>query len=435
MYIMANVAVIGTQWGDEGKGKIVDIYAEDADVIARFQGGNNAGHTLVVNGVQTILHLIPSGILHDGKICIIGNGVVIDPKVLIEEMNALKMRGLLPANTRLFVSDRAQVIMPYHRSIDVARESHGVGKKIGTTGRGIGPAYEDKIARVGIRICDLMDKDLFKEKLNRNIEEKNFYLTKLFQEEPLDENSMYSEYLEYADQIRPYVKDTSIIMGEELRKGKKILFEGAQGTHLDIDHGTFPYVTSSNTVAGNAACGTGVGPAVINSVVGICKAYTTRVGEGPFPTELNDEIGDCIREVGHEYGATTGRKRRCGWLDMVVVRQSVRLSGITGIALTKLDVLTGLDTLKICVAYKTPQGEFTESLPSNPRLLAQCQPVYEEMDGWKEDITKAKDIENLPRNTRKYIERLETLAGVKLVLVSVGAGREETIILKNPFSR
>ncbi|MEI8171854.1 MAG: adenylosuccinate synthase [Deltaproteobacteria bacterium] len=430
---MANVAIIGTQWGDEGKGKVVDLYAQDADVIARFQGGNNAGHTLVVKGQQTILHLVPSGILHDWKICIIGNGVVVDPKVLIEEIEQLKSRGVLPPNTRLFVSEKAHVIMPYHRRIDVARESHGMGKKIGTTGRGIGPAYEDKIARVGIRICDLLDEEVFREKLNRNIDEKNFYLTRLFQEEPLDKEAIYREYRTYADRIRPYVADTSIIMNDEIRKGKKILFEGAQGSHLDIDHGTFPYVTSSNTVAGNAACGTGVGPSAVTAVVGICKAYTTRVGEGPFVTELTCEIGDSIREVGQEYGATTGRKRRCGWLDMVLVRQSVRLSGITGIALTKLDVLTGLEKLKICVGYKTSRGEFTESLPSNPRLLAQCQPIYEEMAGWTEDITKATHVEELPQNTRRYIERLEVLAGVKLVLVSVGAGREETIILKNPF--
>jgi adenylosuccinate synthase len=430
---MVNVAIIGTQWGDEGKGKVVDLYAEDADIIARFQGGNNAGHTLVVKGEQTILHLIPSGILHDGKICIIGNGVVVDPKVLIEEIDRLKNRGLLPPSTKLFVSEKAHVIMPYHRRIDVARESHGLGKKIGTTGKGIGPAYEDKIARVGIRMCDLLDEEVFREKLNRNIEEKNFYLTRLFQEDPLDGEAIFNEYRSYAERIRPYVADTSLIMNDEIRKGKKILFEGAQGSHLDIDHGTFPYVTSSNTVAGNAACGTGVGPSAITTVVGICKAYTTRVGEGPFVTELTCEIGDSIREVGQEYGATTGRKRRCGWLDMVLVRQSVRLSGIKGIALTKLDVLTGLDKLKICIGYETSQGKFAESVPSNPRILAQCQPVYEEMDGWQEDITKARDIEELPQTTRRYIERLEALAGVKLVLISVGAGREETIILKNPF--
>ena len=430
---MANVAIIGTQWGDEGKGKVVDLYAQDADVIARFQGGNNAGHTIVIKGEQSIFHLIPSGILHDNKVCIIGNGVVVNPKVLLQEIDGLTTRGVLPSNTKLYVSEKAHVIMPYHWRLDMARESHGLGKKIGTTGRGIGPTYEDKIARVGIRMCDLLDEQVFREKLAKNVEEKNFYLTKLFREEPLDSEAIYREYNVYADRLRPYVADTSMIIHEEIKRGKKILFEGAQGSHLDIDHGTYPYVTSSNTVSGNASCGTGVGPSAVGAVIGICKAYTTRVGEGPFLTELTDEIGDKLREVGHEYGATTGRKRRCGWLDMVLVRQSKRLSGITGIALTKLDVLTGIEKLKICVGYKTQQGKSTESVPSNPRMLAQCEPVYEELDGWKENITKAKKIEELPYNTRRYIERLEDLAGIQSVLVSVGAGREETIILKNPF--
>jgi adenylosuccinate synthase len=323
--------------------------------------------------------------------------------------------------------------MPYHWRLDIARESHGLGKKIGTTGRGIGPTYEDKIARVGIRMCDLLDDEVFREKLAKNVEEKNFYLTKLFQEEPLDSEAIEREYRAYADRLGPYVADTSLIMNEAIKKGKNILFEGAQGSHLDIDHGTYPFVTSSNTVSGNAGCGTGIGPSQIGTVIGICKAYTTRVGGGPFPTELTNEIGDKLREVGHEYGATTGRKRRCGWLDMVLVRQSLRLSGITGIALTKLDVLTGIEKLKICVGYRTQQAEFTESVPSNPRQLAQCEPIYEELEGWKEDITKARKIGELPSSARRYIERLEELAGVKSVLVSVGAGREETIVLKNPF--
>jgi adenylosuccinate synthase len=430
---MANVTIIGTQWGDEGKGKVVDLYALDADVIARFQGGNNAGHTIVIKGEQSIFHLIPSGILHDNKICIIGNGVVVNPKVLLQEIDGLNKRGVLPPNTKLYVSEKAHVIMPYHWRLDIARESHGLGKKIGTTGRGIGPTYEDKIARVGIRMCDLLDEQVFREKLAKNVEEKNFYLTKLFQEEPLDSEAIYREYRIYADRLRPYVADTSMIMNKAIKKGKKILFEGAQGSHLDIDHGTYPFVTSSNTVSGNAGCGTGVGPSLVGAVIGICKAYTTRVGEGPFPTELFDAIGDKLREVGHEYGATTGRKRRCGWLDIVLVRQSIRLSGITGIALTKLDVLTGIEKLKICVGYRTQQGEFTESVPSNPRLLAQCEPIYEEIEGWKDDIAKTRNIGELPYNTRRYIERLEELAGVKSVLVSVGAGREETIVLKNPF--
>jgi adenylosuccinate synthase len=430
---MANVVVVGTQWGDEGKGKVVDIYAENADVIARFQGGNNAGHTLVVGGKQTILHLIPSGILHAGKLCIIGNGVVVDPPVLLEEMDTLKNRGLLPDSTRLLVSEKAHIIMPYHRRIDVARESHSVGKKIGTTGRGIGPAYEDKIARVGIRLCDLLDDEIFHEKLDRNVEEKNFYLTKLFSEEPVDGKAIYEEYRGYAERLRPYAADCSLVMQRQIDQGKRILFEGAQGTHLDIDHGTFPYVTSSSTVAANACCGTGVGPSSIHSVVGICKAYTTRVGEGPFLTELKDETGAKLQQVGQEFGATTGRKRRCGWLDMVLIRQSVRVSGITGIALTKLDVLTGIDKLKICIGYKTEKEEFTVSVPANLRDLSRCRPIYAEMDGWTEDIRGARRIADLPLNTRRYIERLEELSGVKLVLISVGPDRDETIILNNPF--
>lgn len=430
---MANIVVVGTQWGDEGKGKIVDLYAEHANVIARFHGGNNAGHTLVVGGRQTILHLIPSGILHAGKICVIGNGVVVDPRVLIEELDGLKESGLLPVDTRLFISETAHVIMPYHRRIDIARESHNVGKKIGTTGRGIGPAYEDKIARIGIRICDLLDEEVFREKLARNVEEKNFYLTKLFGEEPIDGGAIREEYLAYADRIRPYAADCSLLLQKQIDHGKKILFEGAQGSHLDIDHGTFPYVTSSNTVSGNAACGAGVGPHRVGTVVGICKAYTTRVGEGPFLTELKDETGNRLQQVGQEFGATTGRKRRCGWLDMVLVRHAVRVSGISGLALTKLDVLTGIEKIKICTGYRTEHEEFTESVPANLRLLAKCRPVYEEMDGWTENIRGARRFEDLPRNTRRYIERLETLSGARMFLVSVGPDRNETITLQDPF--
>ena len=431
---MATVVVVGTQWGDEGKGKVADLYAEEADVIARFQGGNNAGHTIVVKGEKTILHLIPSGILYDHKICIIGNGVVVDPLVLIGEIDTLKSRGLFPLHTKLFVSENAHLIMPYHRRIDVARESHRAGKKIGTTGRGIGPAYEDKAARVGIRICDLLDEEVFQEKLKRNVEEKNFYLTRFFQEEPVDGDAIYDEYCAYAHCLGDYAADTSLIINQEIRKRGKILFEGAQGSHLDIDHGTFPFVTSSNTVAGSACCGTGVGPTMINTVIGICKAYTTRVGEGPFPTELTCEVCDRLQEMGQEFGATTGRKRRCAWLDLVMVRQAIRVSGVAGLALTKLDVLTGIEKLKVCVGYKTPWGEeFTESVPANQRVLGQCQPIYEEMDGWTEDISKARYMGELPKNARRYLERLEMLTGCELVLVSLGADREETIILKNPF--
>lgn len=431
---MANAVIVGTQWGDEGKGKIVDIYSEKADIIARFQGGNNAGHTLVVGGRQIVMHLIPSGILHPGKICMIGNGVVVDPAVLIKELKDLKEQGLLPEDTRLYISEKAHVIMPYHRRIDVARESNGVGKKIGTTGRGIGPCYEDKISRVGIRVCDLLDEKVFREKLNRNIEEKNFYLTKLFGEEPLDGEAIFAEYMSYREAIKPYVADCSLILQKEINNGSKILFEGAQGSHLDIDHGTFPYVTSSNTVAGNAACGTGIGPASLQKVIGICKAYTTRVGEGPFPTELKDAVGERLQQIGQEFGATTGRKRRCGWLDAVLVRHSIRLSGINGIALTKLDVLTGIEKIKICTGYRSEDGEFTESVPANLRVLASCQPVYEELNGWREDIRTAKKIEDLPKNTRRYIERLEEIIGAPMALVSVGPDRDETISLCDPFS-
>ena len=430
---MANVAVVGTQWGDEGKGKIVDLYTEKADVIARFQGGNNAGHTLVVKGRKTILHLIPSGVLHDNKICIIGNGVVFDPVVFLQEINELQQGKILPPNTKLFISEKAHVIMPYHRSIDQAREAHATGNKIGTTGRGIGPAYEDKVARTGIRVGDLYEEDLFREKLRHSLEEKNFLLVNFYQQKPLDEEEIAAQYLTYAEKIKPYVADISLILDREVRQGKKILFEGAQGSHLDIDHGTYPYVTSSNTVSANASCGTGIGPGAINKVVGICKAYTTRVGEGPFPTELNDKIGEHMQQVGQEFGATTGRKRRCGWLDMVLVRQAVRVSGISALAVTKLDVLTGLDKLKICVGYKSPSGDYTHAAPASLKALAACEPVYEEFDGWKEEILYAKEMNELPANARKYLKRLEELAEAKIILASVGPGREDTIILEDPF--
>ena len=432
---MANVAVVGTQWGDEGKGKVVDLYAENADVIVRFQGGNNAGHTLVVKGEQTILHLIPSGILHDHKICVIGNGVVVDPLVLLEEIDKLNERGMFPANTKLFVSENAHIIMPYHKRMDLAREAHRGGKKIGTTGRGIGPAYEDKVARIGIRLIDLLNEAAFREKLDAIMDEKNFLLTKYFGEEPVDEEAIFNEYRAYAERMRPYAADASMIVNREIRRGKRILFEGAQGCHLDVDHGTYPFVTSSNTITGGACTGAGVGPSAINTVVGICKAYTTRVGGGPFITELSCEIGEHMQKVGKEFGATTGRRRRCGWLDMVLVRQAVRVSGITGLALTKLDVLTGLDKIKICVGYRTDDGEeFTESVPSNIDTMVKCQPIYEEMDSWTDDISQARRIDELPKNARRYIERLETLADTKLFLISVGAGRNETIMIKNPYS-
>jgi adenylosuccinate synthase len=430
---MSNVAVVGTQWGDEGKGKIVDLYTRNADIVARFQGGNNAGHTLVVKGRTTILHLIPSGILHDQKICIIGNGVVFDPKVFLTEIEELTMAGILPSSTKLYISEKAHLIMPYHRSLDQAREARSAGKKIGTTGRGIGPAYEDKVARTGIRVGDLYETNLFQEKLRQSLEEKNFLMKNYFGAEPLSAEAIADEYLTFAEKIQSYVADTSLILDHEIKKGKKVLFEGAQGCHLDVDHGTYPYVTSSNTVSGNAACGSGIGPGAISTVVGICKAYTTRVGEGPFPTELKDTVGDYLQKAGQEFGATTGRKRRCGWLDMVLVRQAVRVSGISTLAITKLDVLTGLEKLKICVGYKTPQGEFDESVPASIKEFSTCEPIYEELDGWKENIASAQRISDLPANAQKYLQRMKELSGAGIALVSVGAGREETIQMDNPF--
>ncbi|HRS82938.1 MAG TPA: adenylosuccinate synthase [Smithellaceae bacterium] len=430
---MANVAIVGTQWGDEGKGKIVDLYTLEADVVARFQGGNNAGHTIVVKGKTTILHLIPSGILHDHKICIIGNGVVFDPKVFLQELKELNEGGLLPPSTKLYVSEKTHVIMPYHRSLDQAREARNSGKKIGTTGRGIGPAYEDKVARTGIRVGDLYEPGLLLEKVRHSLEEKNFLFKNFYGMEPLDPQAVADEYLDYAEKIKPYVADTSLLLAEEIRKGKKILFEGAQGCHLDVDHGTYPYVTSSNTVSGNAACGSGIGPGFISTVVGICKAYTTRVGEGPFPTELKDAIGDHLQKVGQEFGATTGRKRRCGWLDMVLVRQAVRVSGISTLAITKLDVLTGLPKIKICVGYKTAEGECRVAVPASLKRFSTCEPMYEEFDGWTENIASAQSIGELPANAQKYLRRLKELSGAGIALVSVGAGREETIQLENPF--
>jgi adenylosuccinate synthase len=430
---MSNVAVVGTQWGDEGKGKIVDLYTRNADIVARFQGGNNAGHTLVVKGRTTILHLIPSGILHDQKICIIGNGVVFDPKVFLTEIEELTLAGILPSSTKLYISEKAHLIMPYHRSLDQAREARSAGKKIGTTGRGIGPAYEDKVARTGIRVGDLYETNLFQEKLRQSLEEKNFLMKNYFGAEPLSAEAIADEYLTFAEKIQSYVADTSLILDHEIKKGKKVLFEGAQGCHLDVDHGTYPYVTSSNTVSGNAACGSGIGPGAISTVVGICKAYTTRVGEGPFPTELKDTVGDYLQKAGQEFGATTGRKRRCGWLDMVLVRQAVRVSGISTLAITKLDVLTGLEKLKICVGYKTPQGEFDESVPASIKEFSTCEPIYEELDGWKENIASAQRISDLPANAQKYLQRMKELSGAGIALVSVGAGREETIQMDNPF--
>ncbi len=429
---MSNIVVVGTQWGDEGKGKVVDLMTAKADLVVRYQGGANAGHTLVVDGQQFIFHIIPSGILYEGKKCLIGNGLVVDPEVLLQEIDKLAKVGIAVDPERLSLSDKAHLIMPYHRAIDVAREAAMGGKKIGTTGRGIGPCYEDKVARVGIRAVDLTDPEVFEEKLKANLKEKNFYLTKLLGAESLEVSPILESYLRMAERLAPYITDVSIEMDNTLKAGGRILFEGAQGTHLDVDHGTYPFVTSSNPVAGNACAGTGIGPNQLHHILGIVKAYTTRVGAGPFATELTDRIGEHIQEKGKEFGATTGRRRRCGWLDLVVVRDSARLNGLNSLAITKLDVLTGLDELNICVGYDL-NGKELNYRPSSMKKMAQCKPIYQKVPGWQEDISGARAIEQLPRNAQQYIRTIEDITGVPVSVVSVGPARDATIVVKDPF--
>lgn len=427
---MSSVVVVGTQWGDEGKGKITDYLAEKAEVVARYQGGNNAGHTIVFNGKKYKLHLIPSGIFYKDKVCVIGNGMVVDPKALVQELEYLHSNGVSTDNLR--ISDRAHLILPYHLKLDRVEEASKGSNKIGTTGKGIGPAYMDKAARVGIRMADLMDRNEFESKLKRNLEEKNRVLEKVYETEGFTVESILDEYLEVAEKIRPYVTDTSVVLNDAIDAGKRVLFEGAQGVMLDIDQGTYPFVTSSNPVAGGVCIGSGVGPTKIHQVVGVAKAYTTRVGDGPFPTELNNEIGNQIREVGKEYGTTTGRPRRVGWFDSVVVRHARRVSGITGLSLNSLDVLTGIETLKICTAYKY-KGEIISSYPANLNLLAECEPVYEELQGWTEDITGVKTLEELPETARHYIERVSFLTGIPIATFSVGPDRDQTNVVKSVY--
>jgi len=428
---MANVVVVGAQWGDEGKGKVVDIYTEYADEIVRYQGGNNAGHTLVVGNEKVVLHLIPSGVLHEGKRCVIGNGVVLDPEVFIMEVNRLKAAGRLQDDSALLLSESLHIIMPYHKAIDIAREAKSGDKKIGTTGRGIGPCYEDKIGRRGVRLMDLVDPVVFSRKLRENLDEKNGVLERLG-EEPLEYNLIYRTYQDFAEVLKKYMADTALVLSKELRAGKKLLFEGAQGTLLDVDHGTYPYVTSSSTCAGGAATGSGVSPREIHEVIGISKAYVTRVGSGPFPTELLEETGEKLRQTGGEFGATTGRPRRCGWFDAMVIRYAVRINGLTGIALTKLDVLSEFDTIKVCTGYRF-EGKDLETLPAKLETFEKCEPVYEELPGWSTDITEVRSFDDLPENAKSYVKRLEELAGCPIVMVSVGPRRDQTILLKNPF--
>jgi len=429
---MANVAIIGAQWGDEGKGKVVDLFTNEADIVVRFQGGNNAGHTLVVNGDKTILHLVPSGALHPDKLCVIGNGVVVDPEILIEEIQALKARGHLVDDEQLRISEQAHVIMPYHKLIDQARERLRGEGMIGTTGRGIGPAYEDKVARIGIRFVDLLEEDTFREKLQRNIEEKNFYLKAILKEKALDFDKIHLSYGRYREKLREYVTNTGLLLDQEIRRGRRVLFEGAQGTLLDVDHGTYPYVTSSSTITGGACSGSGVGPQHIQQVIGISKAYTTRVGSGPFPTEIYGPEGETLRREGAEFGSTTGRSRRCGWFDAVGVRHAVRMNGMTGIALTKLDVLTGFKKIPICTAYRY-EGKTIDEFPASSKVMHGAQPVYEEMAGWEVALNNARKFSDLPAPAQKYVRRIEEVVGTKIILVSVGPGREQTILLKNPF--
>ncbi len=428
---MANIVIVGTQWGDEGKGKVVDLLAEFADLVVRFQGGNNAGHTMVVEGKQFISHLIPSGILQD-KICLLGNGMVVDPAVLIEEIDYLKSNGIDVGPDNLKISERAHIIMPYHKEIDHARERLKGDKKIGTTGRGIGPSYEDKATRRGIRFVELLDPEVFREKVNSILEEKNFYLKEYLSSNPLDLEDIINEYDEYAKRLSPHVTNISVVIDNAIKSGRQVLFEGAQGTHLDIDHGTYPYVTSSNTIAGNACGGAGIGPKAITGIIGIVKAYTTRVGEGPFPSELFDETGDAIQKKGAEFGATTGRKRRCGWLDTVILRNAVRLNGLTGIAITKLDVLGGLESLKVCTGYEY-KGKILQDFPASLDILSKCKPIYETVPGWSEDISNIRSIEDLPQDACNYLNRIEELIETPIQLISLGPGREETIVISNPF--
>ena len=428
---MSNIVIVGTQWGDEGKGKIVDLLAEVADMVVRFQGGNNAGHTMVVNGQQFISHLVPSGILQ-GKICLLGNGMVVDPEVLLNEIDYLADKGIDVSAEKIKISEKAHLIMPYHKMVDMAREQMKGDKKIGTTGRGIGPAYEDKATRRGLRFSDLTEPEVFRDKVETIVAEKNFYLEHFLKAETCDPESVIGQYTAFAQRLAPYITNVSVVMDNAVRSGLQLLFEGAQGTHLDIDHGTYPFVTSSSTVSGNACCGAGIGPRQISGVLGIVKAYTTRVGAGPFPSELFDDIGDALQTKGAEFGATTGRKRRCGWLDTVLLRNAVRLNGLTGLAITKLDVLGGLEEIKICTSYRY-EGQTIDDFPASLNVLGACEPVYETLPGWSEDISGIRRQEDLPENTRNYLARIAELTETPVQIISVGPARDETIVVEHPF--
>ena len=427
---MSSVVIVGSQWGDEGKGKMTDYLSQDADVVVRSQGGNNAGHTIAFDGKKFALRLVPSGIFGKDKLAVIGNGVVINPPALLKELHYLQDNGIDISGLR--ISSRSHVTFPYHILLDKCQEKAKGDHKVGTTKNGIGPTYMDKVSRVGIRMCDLLEKDTFETKLRRNLAEKNELFTKLYHVDPINFDDIFESYYEYGQELKKYVTDTSRIVNDALDNGQRVLFEGAQGVMLDVDQGTYPYVTASNPIAGGVCTGVGVGPNKINTVVGICKAYSTRVGAGPFPTELTDEIGDRIRETGHEYGTVTGRPRRVGWFDSVAMRHARRVSGISCLSLNLLDVLTGLKTVKICKAYKLG-GKEIDYYPASLKELDRCEPVYEELPGWDEDITGVKKFEDLPVNAQNYLKRVSELSEVPLATVSVGADRIQTIIVKNPW--
>ncbi len=426
-----NLVVIGAQWGDEGKGKIVDLLSEKADYVVRYQGGHNAGHTVVVETDVIVLHLMPTGLLHPTKVGVIGNGVVVDPEAFLEELETLSGRGI-SVSGRLFISETAHLIMPYHKAIDKESEKMKGTRKIGTTGRGIGPAYADKMARIGIRVVDLLDPDLFREKLATNLIEMNYFLEQLYKVKGFDLETVFNEYMSYAEKLKPYIADTALLLNRVIDEGRHLLFEGAQGTHLDVDLGTYPFVTSSNATAGGACTGTGVGPTRINEVLGVAKAYTTRVGSGPFPSELNNATGESLRAKGREFGATTGRPRRCGWFDAVLVRYSVRVNHLTSLAITKLDVLDGFPEIDVCVGYQY-EGKTLREVPSSLRVLEKCVPVFKRFSGWTEPTTGITSYDRLPKNAKIYLEAISDEVGCRIDLVSTSSKRGETIVLRNPF--
>jgi len=428
---MANLVVIGTQWGDEGKGKIVDILAHDADVVVRFQGGSNAGHTVVNDRGTFVFHLIPSGILYRSKVNMIGNGVVVDPGSLIEEMDQLQAKGV-QIGRNFFISHRAHLILPYHKAIEKAAEQSKGSRRIGTTGRGIGPSYADKMARIGIRAGDLLNPSLFRRKLEENLGEINLFLDRLYRAEGFQVEKVFQQYMGYADRLKDYIADTSILLNKAIDRGRKVLFEGAQGTHLDVDFGTYPYVTSSSAAAGGACTGTGVGPTKIDVVMGVTKAYTTRVGSGPFPTELNDAVGGGLQERGKEFGATTGRARRCGWFDGVLVRYATKINGLSSLAVTKLDVLDGCKELMLCTGYRHG-GKLYKEVPADIQVLSECRPIYEKLPGWTMPTTGITAYKKLPAEAKRYLDRVEALAECRIDMISTGSKRSHTIILRNPL--